>query len=109
MNTILVALYIVGFLSLSIMIYRYARYSPWRRSPMGRAFMMMKTALWAVLAHALIVRTFHDWAFKDELRFALTTYAVGAIVYQTIVVIRYQGGRIRRSETRERESQRSSA
>lgn len=96
MNTFLGVLYVIGFLSLSFMIYRYARYSPWRSQPIGRAFMMMKTALWAVLAFALLRRLVPHLPFVESIRFAMVLYAISAIVYQTVVVVKLQGGLRRR-------------
>lgn len=93
----LVLLSVIGFASLTYMIYRYARYSPWRSQPIGRAFMMMKSALWAFLAFALLRRAVPHLAGVEEIRTLLLVYAISAIVYQTVVVVKLQGG-IRRRE-----------
>lgn len=99
MNEFRAVLYLIGFISLTYMIYRYARYSPWRSQPIGRAFMMMKSALWALLALALIGRVFPEADWRSEVQFVLIAYAVSAIIYQTVVVVDLQGGISRKGDS----------
>lgn len=97
MTTFLSLMYLIGFLSLTYMIYRYARYSPWRSQPIGRAFMMMKSALWAMLFFALLRRVIPHVPGLRDIQVLLVVYAISAIVYQTVVVVKLQGGVRRRA------------
>lgn len=92
----IVALYVVGLVALTYLIYRYGRYNPWSETPIGRAFMASKTALWAIIAFALSTAIFGDWAGKDAARAVLVGYALLSIFYQLTVVVQFQGGFRRR-------------
>jgi hypothetical protein len=87
-----VALYVLGLVALAYMIYRYARYTPWRSTPIGRAFMLMKTALLAVFVFVLVSVVWPDWTWRDEARVLLVGYADFAILTQTWIVLQFQGG-----------------
>lgn len=96
--SIAVALYVVGLLASGYLVYRYARYSPWRSSAIGRGFMFMKTALLAVFVFVLASVIFGDYPGEDLFRLALIGYADFALIYQLTVVMREQGRARRRRD-----------
>lgn len=91
-----IALYAVGIVALTYLIYRYGRYNPWRSTPIGRAFMASKTSLWAIFLYALAVTIWPDEPWQGAARLILVGYALTAIFYQLQVVIKFQGGFRRR-------------
>lgn len=90
--TLNLVLILVGWLGLGYLIYRYARYSPWRSTIIGQSFMMMKTALWALFTFVLVARLFPDWEGRKLISAALLLFVVVAIIWQTAVVVKLQGG-----------------
>lgn len=91
-----IALYAVGILALTYLIYRYGRYNPWSTTPIGRAFMASKTALLAIFFYALAVTIWPDEAWQGAARLLLVGYALTTVFYQLQVVIKFQGGFRRR-------------
>lgn len=91
-----IALYTVGILALTYLIYRYGRYNPWQSTPIGRAFMASKTSLLAIFAYALAVTIWPAEDWQGAARLVLVGYALTAIFYQLQVVIKFQGGFRRR-------------
>lgn len=90
---ITLVLVIASLVSLTYLIYRYARYSPWRSQPIGRAFMMMKAALWACLAYVVAARLIPlDWGGRRVIMVVLLLFLLSAILTQIAVIVRLQGG-----------------
>lgn len=87
-----VTLYVLGLISLTVLLYRYMRYSNWRSTPIGRAFVLMKSALVAIFVYALAVTIWPDADWQNEARLLLIGYANIAIVTQTSIVVKFQGG-----------------
>jgi hypothetical protein len=85
-------LILIGWASLSFLIYRYARYSAWRSTIIGQAFMMMKTALWALYTFVVMARLFPHWQGRPLVALILLGYATVAILWLTAVVVKLQGG-----------------
>lgn len=96
--TLNLTLILVGWLGLSYLIYRYARYSAWRSTIIGQSFMMMKAALWALFTFVLVARLFPEWPGRPLVTAALLLFVVIAIIWQTIVVVKLQGGFRRNNE-----------
>lgn len=94
----IITLYLVGLLLSGYLIYRYARYNPWRSTPIGRAFMASKTALFAVFAFAIVATVFPEWEGLDVFRLLLVGYSILALAYQLAIVIDFQGGLWRRRQ-----------
>lgn len=97
--TLNLALILLGLVGLTYLIYRYARYSNWRSTVIGQAFMMMKTALWAMFTFVVVVRLFPDWSGRQGVSAALLSYVVLAIGAQIVAVVKLQGGFRRNRET----------
>lgn len=89
-------MYLVGWLAVSYLIYRYARYSPWRSTRAGQSVMLVKCSLWATLSWALVAVLFPVWEGRDIARVLLLGFVDAALIYQAYVIVDYQGGWRRR-------------
>lgn len=87
-------------LSLLYLIYRYHRYSTWWQTEAGRAFMTMKVCLFMLSTYRLSDVWFLEGFVEDVIRAGVLSAIIGAVNYQTYVVIDSQGG-FRRSSRRE--------
>lgn len=88
----ILGMYIVGWVAVSFLIYRYARFSPWRSTLAGQSVMLVKSALWAVLTWALVARCVDSESVKSILRVLLVGYVDMALIFQALTIVRYQGG-----------------
>lgn len=99
-------MYVVGWVAVTYLIYRYSRYSPWRSTRAGQSVMLVKTALWAVLTFGLCSRFLADEEnLKGILRVLLVGYVDIALIVQAVTIVRYQGGWRRRRETTDTNAQ----
>lgn len=89
-------MYFLGWITVSFLIYRYARFSPWRSTKAGQSVMLVKCSLWAVLSWALIAVLFPNWEGRDVARVLLLGFVNVALLYQVHVIVDYQGGFRRR-------------
>lgn len=89
-------MYVVGWVALTYLIYRYARYSPWRSTKAGQSVMLVKASLWATLAYALVATLFPNWEGRAIARVLLLGFVDMALIYQAYVIVKYQGGFRRR-------------
>jgi len=89
-------MYLVGWLTVSFLIYRYSRYSPWRSTKAGQSVMLVKCSLWATLTYALVAVLFPEWQYRNEARVLLLGFVNIALIYQAYVIVKYQGGFRRR-------------
>lgn len=87
-----IILYAVLAVVLSLLIYRYGRFSNWRSTDAGRAFMLMKCSLFALVLYGLASVSFLEGPAQDTIRGAVVGSIVVATVYQLVVVVRRQGG-----------------
>lgn len=85
-------LYIGVALTLGYLIYRYARYNKWEDTDAGRAFMGMKVCLLTLVGYGLWTRLSPGSDLRDEIRFLIVGGIWAALVYQVLVLVRYQGG-----------------
>ena len=90
------AMFVVGWLATTFLIYRYGRFSPWRQTKAGQSVMLVKCALWATFTWAIIAVLFPDWGGRDICRVLLLGFVNVALIYQAVVIVRYQGGFRRR-------------
>lgn len=98
--TLNLAVIVTALLTLSYLIYRYARYSPWRSTRLGQAFMMMKTALWALLFFVVVIRLLpRDFPGREVIATLLLLYMAVAIFVLTTLIVKLQGG-FRRQQQR---------
>lgn len=97
--TLNIGLIVLGLASLTYLIYRYGRFSPWRSTIIGKSFMMMKVALWAMFTFVVLRRFFPDWSGAELLATTLLMFVDAAIFWQTSVVVKLQGGVWRHEET----------
>lgn len=86
------ALYVALALSLGYLIYRYARYSRWEDTDAGRAFMMMKVCLLALVLYGFAALAGMDDPWRDALRLLVVGGILVAVLYQIRVIVRNQGG-----------------
>lgn len=98
-------MYLVGWAAVSFLIYRYARFSPWRSTRAGQSVMLVKTALWAILTWALVARSVDSENLKAILRVLLVGYVNIALVFQAVTIVRYQGGFRRRRQAKDESAQ----
>lgn len=89
-------MYLVGWVALTYLIYRYARYSPWRSTKAGTSVMLVKCSLWATLSWALVAVLFPDGGGRDIARVLFLGFVDIAIIYQAVTIVKYQGGWRRR-------------
>lgn len=98
----ILGMYTVGWIAVTYLIYRYARFSAWRSTLAGQSVMLVKSALWALLTFALVARLIPEGSVKDILRVLLVGYVDMALIVQALTIVRYQGGfRRRRGKTDE--------
>lgn len=91
-NTQALAMYLVGWFTVTFLIYRYGRFSPWQSTKAGQSVMLVKCSLWATLSWALVAVLFPDWGGRDLARVLLLGFVNAALLYQIWVIVQYQGG-----------------
>lgn len=91
-------LIVISQLGLTYLIYRYARYSKWRSTQIGKAFMAMKLALWSLLTFVIVARFLPDNEFWDLVAAVLLGFMAGAIAFQIRAVLYLQGGFLRQGQ-----------
>lgn len=87
-----IALYLGVLVTLSYLIYRYARYSRWEDTDAGRAFMGMKVCLLALVLHVLANLVIESQLVSDITRVLVVGGIWVALTYQVRVMVRNQGG-----------------
>lgn len=92
MNVDALMLYIILWLSLGYLIYRYARYSAWTDTLAGKGFMAMKAALWILTTFVLAATLDPDGAWRDWLRPVALGLVQAAVIGQIVIVVKEQGG-----------------
>jgi hypothetical protein len=86
-------LYAAVLLLTSYFVYRYARYSPWRATSVGRGLMTLATAIAAVDLNPIVsILAGPDWVLRDLMRLLTLGYSVVALAYMTKNLIQLQGG-----------------
>ena len=85
-------LYVGVGVTLAYLIYRYGRYSKWEATDAGRAFMLMKVCLLALVLHVISNIVFHNDLLRDITRVLVVGGTALAVAYQVRVVVRSQGG-----------------
>ena len=85
-------LYIGVSVTLVYLIYRYARYSKWEDTDVGRAFMGMKVCLLTLVLYAFAGRLFGDGPWREVARVLVVGGIWAALTYQVVVMVRSQGG-----------------
>lgn len=85
-------LYIGVLVTLSYLIYRYARYSRWEETDAGRAFMGMKVCLLTLVLYAFAGILFGYGSWRDIARVLVVGGIWAALTYQVRVLVRRQGG-----------------
>lgn len=74
-------------------VYRYARYSPWRETAVGRGLMTLSTAICAVLVNTLLaVLLGPEWLLRDVARLLTLGYSIGGLAYMVRNLVQLQGG-----------------
>lgn len=101
----ILGMYIVGWAAVTFLIFRYARFSPWRSTRAGQSVMLVKSALFAVLTWALVARSIDNESLKAILRVLLVGYVDIALVFQAVTIVRYQGGFRRRRQAKDENAQ----
>lgn len=96
-----ILLYLHVAAALSYLIYRYARYSRWRSTDAGRAFMTMKLALMSLVLFGLGSTADPDGDWRPIVRRLVVSAILGALLYQVSVIIRRQGGWRRKQYTQD--------
>ncbi len=79
--------------ALSVLIYRYARYSNWSKTDAGRSFMAMKVSLLLLFLYFLAATVdpgSGEW--RALARAIVASLVFISLLYQNSVVIRRQGG-----------------
>lgn len=86
--------YVVLWVSLTYLIYRYARYSRWTETAAGKGFMLMKVAFWSVISFALVSAALPEGGVWREIvrPIVLGLVQLGVMV-QIAIVVKEQGGR----------------
>lgn len=93
MNPVLdLVLYFGVLTTLVYLIYRYARYSKWEATDVGRAFMGMKVCLLALVLYAFTGVLGLEDPWRDILRVLVVGGIWAALTYQVVVMVRAQGG-----------------
>lgn len=87
-----IILYAVLAIVLGLLIYRYSRFSNWASTDAGRAFMLMKCSLFALVLYGLASVSVLDGGAQDTVRGAVVGSITIAAIYQLVVVVRRQGG-----------------
>lgn len=86
-----IALFGVGWLVSSYLLYRIVRFS--RRifvEPIGRAFLSTKVVLWLMYTYVFIAVLAPDWIGRETTRWILIGVADLALVYVTAQVVKIQ-------------------
>lgn len=91
-HVINLVLYFGVLVTLSYLIYRYARYSRWEDTDVGRAFMGMKVCLLALVLYGFASLAGLEDPWKAIARFLVVGGIWAALTYQVVVMVRRQGG-----------------
>ncbi len=97
MNIAAVLIYSVVWLTITYLIYRYARYSPWWTNLGGKSVMIVKSALWMLVTYALATSLGLDGVWQDVFRWTMVGGIEIALLHQVWTIIRLQGGWRRRN------------
>lgn len=85
-------LFLLVAVTLGYLIWRVARYSRFEETDAGRAFMLMKCCLMALVLYALGGLLDPDGTWRGPVRVLVIGGIWVALVYQVRVVVRNQGG-----------------
>ena len=85
-------LYTGVLLTLSYLIYRYARYSKWESTDAGRAFMSTKVCLLALSLYGLLSLAIPAEEWRDIARPLVVGSILVSLLYSVRVLVRWQGG-----------------
>lgn len=86
-------LYLVAGLILATMVFRYTRYSDWRATAAGRAFLWVKVAFLTTVLYVLARSLFPDVEWLETWGRLLVLGAVDiALGRQLYTMVKYQGG-----------------
>lgn len=89
--TLDILLYLTVFLTLGYLIYRYARYSPWRSTDAGKAFMAMKVSFFVMVTYVLVSTALEDvTGWRHIARPVVVVCIEAALLYQLATVMRLQ-------------------
>lgn len=88
---IVYGLYLIGFVASGYLIYRYARYSDWRQTAIGRSFMLMKVCLFTLFTY-LLIQHWLPFPAKVALVFTIVGGVDVALIRLTSVIVKLQGG-----------------
>jgi len=98
-----VTFYVLIWVTLSYLIYRYGRYSAWRSTAAGKAYMFMKVAFWMLVCFGLATAAGLDGTGQAVARFTVLAVLQIALMVQVNVIVREQGGWRRRRTEQERD------
>lgn len=92
---IVYGLYLIGLVASGVLVFRYGRYTDWRQTEIGKAFMLVKVCLVVMFAYLLVARWLPFWV-----QVPLVILIVGGIDFGLIrqgkVIVKLQGGWRRR-------------
>lgn len=86
-------LYLVAGLILATMVFRYMRYSDWRATAAGRAFLWVKVAFLTTVLYVFARQVFPDADWLESWGRVIVLGGVDvALAWQLRTMVKYQGG-----------------